>query len=388
MHVWLSNRGPFGRYAIMEIEGNADYLDPDFGQCRGSSQGNQQKVSPEDMLVTVAQNSEVCQNNGLSAAQCEDPNPPVPTPPTKQELCESNNVPYQVALDLCDDQQVHGDAIYEGCLYDVCASAEADAQQRAVGGAALEGAMMNQRAVCLISGMANDACRPCNICSDSTPADLSNVVSNNLGGVGPNTDDPEEIRYKDAINLNGRLVDVVLVALQPYVTPKPERNGNKDGLFGRFTIRTGTSTQMNFLFQDAATHEPVAIPDISLTFYDIDEAIEFRDENQLQRETLTVCSAEEVYVTEDSELIYVDNGRCKSVTSSVIGDRFDNPTHPDTLTKAQAARSVTYEFHSRANIFWTAEITGNRLNPRPILFSFLPQVACGASDSETQCADA
>jgi len=125
----------------------------------------------------------------------------------------------------------------------------------------------------------------------------------------------------------------------------------------------------------------VSIPDISLTFYDLDEA-----RNRLQRETITACGVEEVYVTEDTELLYTSSGTCHSFQSSVVGTGADNPKTASELTKTQAARSVTYEFHSRASINWRADVSGNRWSPRPILFSFEPQVACGASDSETQCA--
>merc|ERR1719230_2409681 len=102
-------------------------------------------------------------------------------------------------------------------------------------------------------------------------------------------------------------------------------------------------------------------------------------------ETVSACGAQEVYVTEGTELEYTRSGTCHSFRSSVVGTGQDNPSSPDELTMTQAARSVTYEFHSRASISWSSSVEGNRWNPRPVLFSFRPQVACGASDSETQC---
>merc|ERR1719265_1962899 len=120
--------GPYGQGAIIEVEGNIDFLDPNFGQCAL----HQQKVKPSEMLVTIAQNDKVCKDDGLGKHECEDPDPP-PPPLTKEELCEQNGVDIQHAQDLCADQQAHGGDIYEDCLFDVCASADADAQLNAVG---------------------------------------------------------------------------------------------------------------------------------------------------------------------------------------------------------------------------------------------------------------
>jgi hypothetical protein len=218
--------------------------------------------------------------------------------------------------------------------------------------------------------------------------DLSNIVQNNLGGAGPDSG-AEEIRYKNAINLDGRLIDVVLKAVTPYQTQNNFNNGHNGATpepFGQFTMATGTTSDLKFEFQDAESGALVAVPNLALTFYDLDES-KFHALHGTQKETVTVCSAAEVYVTEDTELVYGAEGECRSVTSSTRGTGKDDPTTPSELTKTQAARSVTYEFHARSHIFWTATITSRRTWPRSLLFSFRPQVACGASDSETQCKD-
>lgn len=377
--VWTSfqdwqpvGMGPYGQGGVIEVEGNQDFLDPDFGQCAF----RQQKVSPADMLVTIEQNDKVCRDDNLGAHQCEDPDPP-PPPPTKEELCEQNGVDIKHAEELCSDQQAHGADIYDDCMYDVCASIDADAQLNAVGGAELEAAMMNPEATCVKTP---DSCLPCNICSQSTSVDLSNVVQNNLGGLGPDAGD-EEIRYKNAIDLDGRKVDVVLTAQDAYVTPKSSVNGYSDTGFGRFTMKAKTSTNFKFTFQDAETGEPVAVKDLALTFYDLDQA-----KKSQQQETVSACGAQEVYTTTDTELVHAATGQCNSFTSSTRGTGKDNPQKPDDLTKTQAARSVTFEFHARASISFSASISRAGRSPRPVLFSFFPQVACGASDAETRCA--
>jgi len=366
--------GPYGQGAAIEVEGNVDFLDGNFGQCAF----RQQRVQPSEMLASVEQNDKVCREDRLGKHQCADPDPP-PPPPTKEDLCETNGVDMSHAEDLCAEQMAHGDDIYDDCLYDVCASIDADAQLNAVGGADLEAAMMNPEATCNIKADAG-ACLPCNICTSATKVDLSNVVQNNLGGLGPDSGE-EEIRYKHAIHLDGHKVDIVLTAEGEYKTPKTSKNGQTGTGFGRFTMKTKTSSNFKFSFFDAATGNPVGIRNLALTFYDLDQAKKTR-----QQETVSACGAKEIYTTSDTELVHLNSGVCHSFTSSTRGTDKDNPSRPNDLTKTQAARSVTYEFHSRATIMFSASVKGKGANPRPILFSFEPQVACGAIDAEVQCA--
>jgi hypothetical protein len=369
---WQSPQaGPYTQPAAIEVEGSVDFLDPEFGACAR----NVQKVSPEDMLVTKEQNDKVCQTNKISAEQCE--HPVVPPPPlTKEQQCEQNGVEFAHAEELCEDQKAHGEDYFEGCTYDVCASADEQAQLNAVGGAELDAAMNNPEATCIKNP---NLCLPCSICSQATSVDLSNVVQNNLGGAGPAAGD-EEIRYKNAIDVDGKKVDVVLTAENAYSTPKSSINGVTIGGFGRFTMKAKTSTKFKFSFLDAETNAPVAIQDLALTFYDMDQGRKGK-----QVESVKACGAQEAFVTSDTELELQSEGVCHTLTSTERGTGKDNPERPDELTKVQAARSVTFEFHKRASISFEASISRTGRSPRPFLFSFVPQVACGASDAETQC---
>jgi hypothetical protein len=365
------DNGPYAHPVTIEVEGSAEFLDSEFGACAR----NVQKVSPEDMLVTKDQNDRVCRDNKISPEQCE--HPVVPPPPlTKEQQCEENGVEFAHAEELCEDQKAHGEDYFEGCTYDVCASADEQAQLNAVGGTELDAAMNNPEATCINNP---ELCLPCSICSQATSVDLSNVMQNNLGGLGPDEGD-EEIRYKNAIDVNGKKVDVVLTAENTYSTPKSSINGVTIGGFGRFTMKAKTSTKFKFSFLDAETNEPVAIPDLALTFYDMDQG-----RNGKQQESVKACGAQEAFVTSDTELELKSEGVCHTLTSTERGTGKDNPERPDELTKVQAARSVTFEFHKRASISFEASISRSGKSPRPFLFSFFPQVACGASDAETQC---
>jgi len=395
--VWISfqnwqnprgTHGPYGQCGIIEIEGKQSYLNTQFGQCSGNEY--QQRVDPADMLVTQAQNQKVCDDCRLTADQCIHPPPPPPTPPTAEELCNDNGFPFANAQALCDGQlAAHGQDIYDGCIFDVCASADENTRQNAEGGAELEAAMGNSRATCVVKpfgGGNNNECKPCNICWDAIQVDLTDISCNNLGGQGPDTSCPQqELRYRNAINMNGRNVDVVLTVSGDgtYSTPRAEKNGNKNQ-FGRFTVATNSNSQFKFSFVDSNTGEAVSVPDLALTFYDMDEA-----NNKAQRETVGSCEITEAYVTDMTELIHTipdAANSCHNFQSSTRGTGKDNPQTPDTLSMSQADRSVTFEYHARASIEFTAAITGTRYQPRPILFSFAPQVACGASDSQVQCA--
>lgn len=296
-------------------------------------------------------------------------------PLTAEQLCEQNDVEFTHAEDLCSDQKAHGDTIHKDCIYDVCSSVDEKSRLLAVAGAELESATLNSEAKCAVS---TEHCMPCTICATSTEVDLSNVVQNNLGGLGPD-EGAEEIRYANAIILDGRTLDVVLTAESEYKTPKPTRNGAKGG-FGVFTTKAKTSTDFKFTFVDSSDGSPVAVKDLALTFYDMDEGKKGR-----QKESISVCNSEEVYTTSDTELSSTKTGSCRTYTSSTRGTGKDNPQRPDELTRTQAARSVTFEFHSKASLTFTAAVGPAGRSPRPVLFSFKPQVACGAVDSEVRC---
>lgn len=379
-NTWMAaNLGPYAHWAMFELEGELDFLDPGYGRCAGTSGVDAvKKVEAAEILVTKDQNDKVCRDNKLSEHECVEPDPPLPpVPKTTEEVCEANEVTFSHAEELCADQQAHGKDIYDGCLYDVCASNTPEAELNAVAGAELEAMVSNPEAKCVVK---SDLCEPCDICASATSVDLSNVVQNNLGGLGPGTGEPE-IRYKNAMDVDGRKIDVVLTAESPYKSPKPNKNGNTGDGFGRLLLWPKASTDFKFVFQDAATGEPVAVKDVALTFYDLDEA-----KNSLQRETVSVCGAKEAYTTADTELEHKTTGLCHSFTSTTKGTGKDNPTKPDDLTRAQAARSVTYEFHSKASITFTAQLSRKGRNPRPFLFSFASPVACGTAEAETQCA--
>jgi len=215
-----------------------------------------------------AQNDKICKDDRLSEHECEDPDPP-PPPRTKEQQCEDNGVDFSHAEDLCADQRAHGGDIYDACVYDVCVSSDPDAQQNAVAGTELGAMIMDPVATCIVN---QAACKPCDICSASKLVDLSKVVQNNLGGLGPDSG-AEEIRYKNAIDLDGRKLDVVLTAQGEYTSPKPSKNGNTGTGFGRFTLKTNTASDFKFSFVDGATGEPVGVKDLALTFYDLDEAL-------------------------------------------------------------------------------------------------------------------
>jgi hypothetical protein len=373
--IWV---GPWNDPMLFNMEGAEDFLDTEFGACAGQNL----KVDPTEMLVTKEQHQKICEDNNLNNpnhlnnAGCgQDPDPPV-VPPTAEELCAQNSVDISHAEDLCADQRIHGDVIYNDCIYDVCASFDEKARLAAVAGAELEAATLNSEATCAVSP---DKCHPCTLCDTATTVDLTNVVQNNLGGLGPDSG-AEEIRYANAISLDGQSLDVVLTAEGVYQTPKPQKNGNK-GNFGVFTMKSDQTSDFKITFQDSVSGSPVSVKDIALTFYDLDEGKVGK-----LKETVSACNPAEVYTTSNTELIPAVAGSCHSFSSSTKGTGKDNPQKPDELTKTQADRSVTFEFHARASLIFSAAVGRASRAPRPVMFSFHPAIACGASDSDVNCA--
>jgi hypothetical protein len=70
--TWQANSmGPYGGGIVLELEGSGQFLDSNFGQCAF----NQEQVQSVDMLVTIAQNNKVCDDNKLDRSQCTSPPP-------------------------------------------------------------------------------------------------------------------------------------------------------------------------------------------------------------------------------------------------------------------------------------------------------------------------
>lgn len=162
---------------------------------------------------------------------------------------------------------------------------------------------------------------------------FTNVVHNNLGGMGPDGG-VEEIRYGNAADKDGRSVDVVLTAVG-YNTTQTSRNGLL-GEVGIVNMVNNDDATFKFKFVESGTDTPVTMDAFILAFLDLDKGMKGG------RETLQISGYSHYSTLANTEVI-VDEG-AGTFSGSVHGTKADNPNNPKMLTDVGARRTVNFEF--------------------------------------------
>jgi hypothetical protein len=164
------------------------------------------------------------------------------------------------------------------------------------------------------------------------------MLYRNLGGLGPHTSQPPNVRYKNvAKTLDGSPVDMILESLN-FVTAKPK----KVGLFGDsavVNIKNGHTVDFTARFVDSETSNPVKLGPFHLSVMDIDTGKEGGQEE------LTIGGFSDYYLLDETELtkVEMDDGRTRFIAGEP-GTGADNPVDPLMLTDVQAKRTVSFQF--------------------------------------------
>jgi hypothetical protein len=175
-----------------------------------------------------------------------------------------------------------------------------------------------------------------------TPQSMANLKFGkmryrNLGGLGPHTDSPPNIRYANvAKTIDGANVDMILES-ENFVTAKPK----KVGLFGAsavVNIKAGNQVDFTARFVDKDGN-PISLGPFHVSFMDIDTGKEGGQEE------LTIGGFTNSYLLDDTELtkVSMDDGRTKFI-AGLPGVGADNPLDPLMLTDVQAKRTVSLQF--------------------------------------------
>lgn len=226
------------------------------------------------------------------------------------------------------------------------------------------------------------------LCDDAIDFTQANVIHSNLGGAGPDTGDETLVfgNVKAGVNL-------VITATSPY-TPNTVnaqggilRNDIKNG-FGAINLASGSSVDLKFEFQDAATGQPKVLDQFLFTFFDADHGMAHES-----REAVTITGFSSYKYTADTALdvteTAVDNAALAAgagiatFTSTMRGGKVDNPTNPLALNDLQARRTVVLMFENKADFTVSAGESGYA-NPqgRNIFFAGTSSVVCAA---EAKC---
>merc|ERR1719378_1745125 len=173
--------------------------------------------------------------------------------------------------------------------------------------------------------------------------DLCNVnVSSNLGGMGPDTDAAEELRFSNVmqdvygVGSGGRGV----TATSTY-TPK---NASANGIyhcFGIINVASGTLVDLEFGFKKSGTPEPVTFSDMYFTLYDMDTG----KHGEGVEEVTLYDDVDELF--QEDDCLYDKTGNLSTgltLTATTEGTGDDNLATPDNITELQRKKSITAKY--------------------------------------------
>jgi len=220
----------------------------------------------------------------------------------------------------------------------------------------------------------------------------NNLKYNNLGGLGPSTSDPAELRYEKVFTTGYELqpIDLVIKVAEgsPYIVANTDLNGlwpiNSDtSQMGQVNIKTGTQSTFDFMFVKTGTDEPYQLSNVLFSVYDLDEKAKGIGTNHEYVEfntPVTNWSLTEPTLVKQSGSISGDEGLLK-FRSTEPGVLSDNPTNPLKLTPMQKQRSVTvwYSSGSTFQITLGHSAEGKSDGGRNMLFAG-PGLYCPAAD--------
>jgi len=302
------------------------------------------------------------QDRGEAIPSCDKPPPPPPKPPV-QDMCKNSGCDWDHAQRLCSKLKKQED-LYSGCLEDYCTSCDVVA----VAGAEEVSNEENEDPVCSDN---SPQCDPEEACASSVKMNTMTVTQNNLGGVGPDTG-PEELRYGNAAEIDGRMVDLVVSANGKFPAHKASKNGVQ-GAFGVINMKCRHSVELDFQALDAETGEAVNLDMVTISWYDLDEGKKGKG-----RSSVSVCGATGAIVSSNSELTLDKAGGCDTATSSTPGTGKDNPTDPATLDPVQRARAVSFPLTNTKTITASLSIEKGS-GGRNFMFAIQPSLACPAN---------
>uniref|UniRef100_A0A7S1RX34 Uncharacterized protein n=1 Tax=Alexandrium catenella TaxID=2925 RepID=A0A7S1RX34_ALECA len=187
---------------------------------------------------------------------------------------------------------------------------------------------------------------------------IMSIKSNNLGGKGPDTDQPEGLVYV-AQPFNSGLdssVEIHLHAVNEFYFAHSEEEGTNltadyhpewpkvNGITGHFAtinVHPGTNVTCTLHGYDPVAKENVKLPKWAMTFFDLDTG----KDGDKSVEYLRINNFKNYFVTNTTELEVRHEGEgAMKFTGTVEGTGDDNPDEPLKLTAVQKNRAVSFEF--------------------------------------------
>jgi len=199
----------------------------------------------------------------------------------------------------------------------------------------------------------------------------SATVTSNLGGFGPDTSAPPELRYAGIAGVDTsehvKSVDIVVTALSGYKAKNPDvngfNNGGKPGNSGCFGIINlddtgdGAKADLEFKFVESGTDNTVHVNMWEFLLYDIDMGV-----NNTAIESLTVYDEIDRYLF-SPHAKFSETGDLKTgitFTATEVGDGADNPTDPANLTPDQINKTFIGIYANVEKFHVTFGVTGGK----------------------------
>jgi len=172
-------------------------------------------------------------------------------------------------------------------------------------------------------------------------------------------------------------VDLVITAGEGYEVHKEKFNGLYKG-FGSINMMSGSATELTFKFVQTGTDNPVQMPKVSVTWYDLDEGQEGRS-----RGSLETCDAAGSFLPATTELSQVRGGNgCYKTSTCKFGRKGNGPKSINDISADAFSRTVTYSYSSKSE-FKVRLGSAAGFNGRNYQFSLDPINACKMTTTTT-----
>jgi len=199
------------------------------------------------------------------------------------------------------------------------------------------------------------------------------LTYNNLGGTGPNTADPQEMRFSSptSASYSGKPFDLVITALTSY-THGNINNNKIDGGFGKISMKHQTETNFKFSFVEPGTNNPVVQSEIHMATYDLDGGATDANGVQTGGSEYVSSTGYTGYVTDPNPNLVATllPGHTVRTQFKSSGTSWVNPSDPDTMTVDQRRNAVMFFYKNVSSFELKFGIQGGS-SGRTIMFSFL-----------------
>jgi len=218
--------------------------------------------------------------------------------------------------------------------------------------------------------------------------EFNTVKRSNLGGAGPDSGE-EGILYGNV----APGTDLLVSANTPYTPNMLNPNGGvlRNGVhqgFGMINMASGSSVDLMFTLKDSSTGADKIVPNFVVTFFDGDHGM-----GHESRESIAVTGYTDYIVADNSDLVVDTTSTDEDLglgagqgtfTSTLRGNKEDNPLAPLSLSDLQSRRSVSVYFED-TSAFGVVLTEAGYVNPqgRNIFFAGTSNLMCS---QEAKCA--